>query len=55
MENRRGKNYKVSGRIWKVVEAKARKTGVAKITGRKKEKRERGEIRREGEDKKEKD
>jgi len=37
----------MSKRMWKVVETKARKTRVAKTTGRREEKRKRGEKRRE--------
>ena len=42
MEDRRSKDDKVSIKIWKAVEIKVRKTGVAKIE----EKREKGRRRR---------
>ena len=37
MENRESKDNKISGRMWEAVEAKARKVGIAKAEGRRKE------------------
>ena len=47
MENRRSKDDEVSRGVWKVVEIKARETGVAKTKGGRKVRRKREEVRRE--------
>jgi len=38
LENRRGKNNKMSRRVWKAVGTKAEKTGVVEVAGERKKK-----------------
>ena len=55
MKDKRSKDDKVSRRMWKVVEAKARKIRMGKTKRRRKKKRRREEIRRKSREKKEKE
>ena len=54
LENRKGKNDKVSKGVWKIVEAKAGKTVVAKIKRREEKREKRKEMRRNRAEKKKK-
>ena len=49
MEKRRDKDNEVSRGVWKIIEAKARKTGISETKERRKKRRERKEARRERE------
>ena len=48
MKDRRDKNNEVFRKMWEIIEIKARKTGVVKAKGRRKEKGEGEEVRRKG-------
>ena len=51
LENRRNKDNEMSGRMWEVVETKARKTRVSKIERKRKGKERRGEEKKVKEEK----
>ena len=53
LRNRRSEDNKMSGRVWKAVEIKARKAQMAKTKGRIKKAKKRGRINEEKKDKKE--